>query len=167
MERKAQFSLSLIFLTLFVIWAGVRIYDNIVFNINCQDRLKRAADANTVGLAKQELKAVLDYLQHEGLTSGYTSVLYNSPSEDLGFWYSNLKKSYEELVSLPANVTPLERSNMLMKLRETLLDSGESSVNVTVPKGISVFPNNALFQFWAWITGVPCVVFSVWWLRKN
>jgi len=167
MEGKVQFSFALIFLVLFSVWGGVRIYNSITFDINCGDRLKRAADANTIELAKQELKASLDYMEHEGMTSGYTSVLYNSPSEDIGFWYKNVKSSYDELLSLPDNVTPLERSNMLIKLRETLLDSGKESTKVTLPSGISIFPYNSFFAWWGYVSGILCCVFFIWWLKEN
>lgn len=47
------------------------------------------------------------------------------------------------------NATQLERSNLLMKLRETLLDQGENGkIVVTFPEGISIYPNNiAMFLF--------------------
>ena len=137
----------------FLLWGGVRIYQRIVFDIHCTDRIKRAADANTVDMAKKELQDVLQYLEEKGLTSGYTSVLYNTPDEDVGFWYSNLKASLQNLESIRREAPLLERSNMLIKLRETLLDEGKQS-HVTLPRGISISPNNTLFAAWGWISGV-------------
>lgn len=120
----------------------------ISFDRNCEGRLKRAADANTVDLAKQELRAAIGYLERVGATNGYTSIFYNTPDEDVGFWFGNLKASLAELESLPASATPMERSNLLMKLRETLLDHKEKGTVVTAPEGISVSPaNSAMFSF--------------------
>lgn len=168
MDGKGQFSFGIFFLVILLIWGGVSIYNKAIFNINCGGLLKRAADANTIELAKQEMKLALDYMEQEGMTSGYTSVLYNSPSEDVGFWYKNIKSSYEELVSLPDDVTPLERSNILMKLRETLLDSGgDGATKVTLPRGISIFPHNVLFAWWGWVSSILCCVFFVWCIKKN
>ena len=116
----------------------------ISFDINCGDYLTRAADANTVELAVQELETALNYIEANNLTDGYTSVIYKSPDEDLGFWYTNIKSAYEELKSIPDNATMMEKSNALMKLRETLLDNGEKGEHLTIPPGIAVYPNNAL-----------------------
>ncbi len=118
------------------------------FSINVTDRLKRAADANTVGTAIKELDSVISYLEQNNVTEGYTSVIYETPDEDVGFWYNNLKSSLVELRSLPESSTTLEKSNALMKLRETILDSGKSSDKVTEPDGISRFPSNL-----AWALG--------------
>ncbi len=40
----------------------------------------------------------------------------------------------------------LERTNVLIKLRETLLDTGKGT-KVTVPDGLAIFPNNKLWAF--------------------
>lgn len=125
--------------------ASGRIYTNVVFDINCVDRIKRAADANTVELAKTELEAVVAYLEKTDRTQGYTSVLWKTPSEDVGFWFNNLKTSLEELKALPATASPLEKSNMLLKLRETLIDHNKNGDEVTMPDGVSRFPNNMLW----------------------
>lgn len=116
---------------------------------NCTGYLKRAADANTIEMAKKELKIAIDYIEANNLTNGYTSVLYRTPDDDLGFWYSNIKASYDGLCAIDqSTATELETSNMLMKLRETLLDDGEDGAKLTVPDGTSRYPNNRL---WMWL----------------
>jgi hypothetical protein len=132
----------------FLWWAGARIYCDINFGIDCEGHLKRAADANTIELAKQELAVSLNYLERNGITSGYTSVLYNTPDEDVGFWHKNLNASLGELESVKPDATQLERSNLLLKLRETLLDHGSNGEHVTAPDGISIFPNNVGYAWW-------------------
>ena len=131
-----------------LLWAGLRIYNSIVYDIDCGGHIKRAADANTVQLAMQEMKTVVFYLEEKGMTSGYTSVLYRTPDEDVNFWYQNLKMSLSELEKVTPETTQLERSNLLIKLRETLLDHAQSGVTVTSPSGISIFPNNVAY---AWV----------------
>jgi hypothetical protein len=133
---------------------AVRAYKDVIFERGAEGYLKRAADANSVELARNELDIALKYVEAEGLKNGYTSVFYRTPDEDVGFWYRNLKTSQAELLSIPATATPLEKSNMLMKLRETLLDSGEKSVHVTLPSGVSVFPNNVAYAIWITISGL-------------
>lgn len=122
---------------------SVRIYHGVVFKQNVSGYLKRAADANTVDLAHEELTRAIDYLEANNLTTGYTSILWKTPDEDIEFWYRNLKASQRELEVLNSE-SALERTNVLIKLRETLVDSGEKT-KVTVPDGLSVYPHNALW----------------------
>lgn len=150
-----KFLLALLLCAPFLIWGGVRVKKAIVFKIQCSDHLKRAADANTIELARQEMKVVIDYLEKNGLTEGYTSVLYKSPDEDVGFWYKNLKAAFQELENVKPEATQLERTNVLMKLRETLVDQGES-VQVTEPSGISVYPSNSGYAVWGML-GLLCL----------
>ncbi len=123
-------------------------YMNVDFNQGCGGHLKRAADSNTVTLAKEELNTALKYIEAKHLTSGSTHVLYATPDQDIGFWYRNIKSSYEELGKVAPDTSMLEQTNVLMKLRETLLDHSQAGDSVTVPQNISVFPNNSLFTFW-------------------
>ncbi len=139
---------SVIFSLAFVAWMGARVVNSIVFDRNCEGYLKRAADANTIELAKQNLGVAVKYLENNQLTSGYTSVVYRTPDEDVGFWYENLRASLKELNEVRPDATQLEKSNVLMKLRETLLDEGENGTCVTVPNGMSVFPNNVAYANW-------------------
>ena len=124
---------------------------SIILDINCVDYQKRAADSNTVELAADNLKIALDYIEANGMTSGYTSVVYKSPDEDVAFWYTNIKESYEELISLDESATNVERTNLLMKLRETLLDQKEKGESLTLPNAISCFPNNTLWAILKWL----------------
>lgn len=126
-----------------VVW-GIYIVCAITFNVNCGGHLKRAADSSTIEMAKKELDVAIAYLEKEGLTEGYTSVIYKTPNEDIGFWYSNLKSASEELGAISSSATTLEKSNALMKLRETLLDTVENSETVTKPVGISRYPYNGI-----------------------
>lgn len=130
---------------LFVVFLFFRMVAGVQFDRQCGGHLKRAADANTVELAKQELQFSLDYLEREQMTSGYTSLLYQTPNEDIGFWYGNLKASMAELNQITPESSLLEKSNVLLKLRETLLDGGKNGESLTAPAGIAVYPYNWVF----------------------
>jgi len=132
---------------------GIRISKKVVFEQNVKGYLKRAGDANTIELATTELTRALDYLEANDLTSGYTSILWKTPDEDIDFWYRNLKASQRELQTLNSE-SPLEKTNVLMKLRETLLDVGEST-KVTVPDGLAVYPNN-----WLWAVLISIAILA-------
>jgi hypothetical protein len=121
---------------------------SINFNRNCGGYLKRAADSNSTEMAKGELSKAITYLESRGDTIGYTSIIYKTPDEDIAFWYHNLKSAWSQLNEIGAGTTELEKTNILMKLRETLLDNGgESGDKLTVPQGISKFPHNGLWAF--------------------
>jgi hypothetical protein len=156
MNKKVFFGVLLLLPVL--LWAGLRIYNDVLYDINCGGHLKRAADANTVELAKQELKTAVSYLEARGMTSGYTSILYRTPDEDVGFWFQNLKASLVELEKVTPETTQPERSIILVKLRETLLDQGEKSVSVTAPSGIGIHPHNVAYAWFGWLSLVAAIV---------
>jgi hypothetical protein len=148
----------------FLIWTGIRIYDNVQFNRNCGGHIKRAADANTIELATQEMTTVITYLENNNMTSGYTSVTYTTPSEDVGYWYKNLKSALGELQKVTPDTPQLTRSNVLLKLRETLLDHSSSGETVTAPDGISVFPSNAGLFWFGWFSFVMAIIGVISWI---
>lgn len=121
------------------------------FDKNCSGFIKQAADANTVEIAFERITIAIDYAEHHGLTEGYTSVIYQTEEDNIGFWYKNLKACQEEL-GAALNSSQLEKSNVLMKVRESLTDNGEHGTELTIPLGISRYPNNTLFGIFGWIS---------------
>lgn len=144
---------------------GLRAVRSIQFEQNCGGRLKRAADANTIELAQQELEAAIAYMDENDLNGGYTSILYKTPDEDVSFWNTNLRAALTNLKNVKSETSTLEKSNILLKLRQTLLDhSGDRGEKVTAPAGISVYPYNTrwvgllvVFTFLA-IVGAFCLL---------
>lgn len=129
---------------------------------NCISYLEMAADANSVDIAEKHLTSGIKYLENNNLTNGNTKILVYKPTCDIGLWYENLKSAQTNLQKLNANedLTELEESNALMKLRETLLSSEGS---VTRPEMIAFYPNHVGW-LWAmcliWILwGVACFIF--------
>ncbi|MBP3668524.1 MAG: hypothetical protein J6J26_03005 [Bacteroides sp.] len=123
--------------------------------------MKQAADASSVELAERQLNKAIDYIEKNGLTSGYTSVIYKTEDENIGFWYENLKVCQKELAETRGNST-LENTNVLMKLRESLTDNSEQGTKLTIPAGIYLYPNNALFLVANWISGIVIFAFLIW-----
>ena len=115
-------------------------YKAIKWSINVEGHLKRAADANTIEMAQKELTQVIDYLESVNMTKGDTSIIWSTPDTDIGFWYENLNSSLNELKKVTAETSQLEKTNLLMKLRETLLDHGERGDIVTQPLNIFYYP---------------------------
>lgn len=126
-----------------VVIFGFRISKAIDYKQNVSGYLTRAANANTIELAEQELTKSINYLEANKMMTGYTSVFYETPDEDVDFWYKNLKAAQHELQTLNSS-SALEKTNVLLKLRETIMSSSGKS-SVTAPKGISAFPNNTMW----------------------
>jgi hypothetical protein len=159
-SNPVQGTLMLLSILVLVLVVGFHLVAGIQFKRKYAGHLKRAADANSLTLAERELAVAVAYLDGNGFnTEGgrslgriddHTSILYSSPSEQISYHYDNVTASLAEIRSVIAKgekATPLERSNVLMKLRETLLDDGESGQRVTFPQGLDVYPNNTLLVF--------------------
>lgn len=137
----------------FLGWAGARIYNGIIFDREVGGHLKRAADANSIEIAKKELEVSLKAMEQWKMTEGYTSIIYTTPDEDVGFWYTNIKTCVQQINELPPTATQGEKDLVLLKLRETLLDHGKQGhESITAPDGISAFPYNLAFVVWLWLT---------------
>ena len=127
------------------------IVKSIQFDQRCGGYLKQAADANTPELALQRLDLAIEYIERNNLTDGYTSILWRTEDENIGFWYQNLKACRQELEAC-LDDSQLEKSNVLIKVRESLTDQGEKGVDLTIPDGISRYPNNAIWAILLWIS---------------
>lgn len=138
----------------FVIY-GSAFFKTINMNADCISYFEMAADANSVELAEKHLSTGIKYLEENDLTEGNTKIFVYKPTSDFGLWYENLKSAQSQLQELNAKeeLTELEESNALMKLRETLLNSEGS---VTHPSMISFYPNHVGW-FWA-----LCLIWILW-----
>lgn len=161
MTKKTFLAFAVIFTLLFTAWGSIRIVKSVSFSTNCTQYLKRAADANSVEMAKEELEKAIFYAESKNLTHGRVSIFLNQPVNDIGYWYENMKVSYEELENLPDDSSPLEKTNVLMKLRETLTDSSDGSLVVTMPMGISIYPYNVSYFWWGIISSIGAILFWI------
>ncbi len=130
---------------------------SVKFSQECTGYLKQAADANTVELALERVDLALNYIESHNLTSGYTSVLWRTEDENIEYWYRNIKACREELEN-NIEASSLEKSNVLMKVRETLTDEGEKGTELTVPRGLSRYPYNLLFGI---LQIISCILFFI------
>lgn len=143
----------------FLVWWAAFWFVGFKFDIDCGQHLKRAADANSLETAEQELAAVIAYAEKHGLTEGHTTVLqflWKRPVDDVGFWYQNLKSAHAECQkAIRDGVHQDQKSVILLKLRQTLMDHGpQSGEQVTVPPGIACYPHNAAWCVVGWILGL-------------
>jgi hypothetical protein len=137
----------------------------IQFKQECSGYLKQAADANTAEIALERLNLALDYIERNNLTDGYTSILWRTEDENIGFWYQNVKACKKELQDC-LDGTQLEKSNVLMKVRESLTDNGDKGTVLTIPSGIYLYPSNTLFCILNWLS-VIAILIGVGWIKVN
>ena len=127
------------------------------FDANCGNYLELAGDANSIELAEKHLSKAITYLEDNNMTSGDTRIIIYYPKNDVGLWYENLKIAQTQLQQMinERNTTDLEKSNMLLKLRETLLEEGGSLI---IPYGVSRLENFRT-TFWLnvslWLAWIP------------
>ena len=131
---------------------------SVKFGANCKDYLKLSSDANSVVLAEKHLTTAINYLEENNITSGQAKFFVAYPKNDVSLWYENLKTAQSQLQEMIeiGEYTELEQSNMLMKLRETLLDDGGS---VTLPLAISLNPHGTLLL---WLNSTMWIFWAVW-----
>ena len=130
------------------------------FNQNCTGYLKQAADANTIELAIERLDKAIEYVELKNWTDGYTSVLWKTEDENIGFWYKNLKASRVELEKALYS-SQMEQTNVLMKLRETLTENNENGTYITYPDGLWKYPNNMEFAVFACFIHILFIVMLI------
>ena len=162
MKKTTKTFLALTIISVICIcgWITVRTVKDVSFDKNCIQYIERAANANTVELAKEELKKAISYAESKNLTKGRVSIFLNQPKNDIGYWYKNLKTSYEELENLPSDTSTVEKTNALMNLRETLTDSTADGTIATYPDGISIYPNNKIYFILIIVFSIGTIAFG-------
>lgn len=139
---------SLIMLIVLVITVCLK---EVNFNWGCGDYLSRACNASTPELAAANLDQALAYMQAHDMTSGNTGVIWKQPANDVGYWYRNVLAVRDEVGTLSPSASPLERSNVLMKLRESLSDGGPRGQTLAAPSLIAWWPHNTAIVLWGWV----------------
>lgn len=129
------------------------IVKSIRFDQKCGGYLKQTADAITVELALNRINQALKYIEANNLCDGYTSVLWITEDDNVEYWYNNIKNC-QKVLAESVDGTNTEKSNMLMKVHESLTDNGEYGMEVTLPSGISLYPNNGCFAVLLIISGI-------------
>jgi len=155
-------------------FSGVRIVKNIQYDRDIGGHLKLAADANSTELAERKIKLAIDGMEAWGLCNGggdncFTSVVYRTPDEDVGYWRENIEGTLTDLQAMSdeERADNLIESNTLIKVRETLMDAGESGDKVTDPDGISVYPNNTGYAWWGWLSLIGLGVGALMWMKGD
>ena len=160
--KKKFLTIAIIGIVLLAAVFATTAYKGYIFKKNCSAYLKLAADAPTIERARDFTALALQYIESKNLTKGNTAVFFPTPTTNLELWYGQIKTAYINIVTLieqekinPGSVSQLTKDNVLMKLREVLIDNGDKGVEITVPSNITVYPNQYLFFIWWLIASIP------------
>lgn len=157
-----KLGLGFLSFVIFLVWAGVRIYVGVQYDTRIDDYISQAATSPTPVIAVDKLNMAIAEAERRGLTSGNTGVFLTYPTNDVGFWYKRLVDSRDVLQQLPPHDSPLEISNTMIRIHESLLGQDGQNQSVKAPAGISIYPNNTLFFWWCWLSFLGAFVFFIW-----
>ena len=155
MKKFSLIMLAIVLILIPIIYYGGMIVRSVEFSRDCTSYLSLSANANSVEIAEERLTAAIDYLEENNLTSGDCKFFVsNRPENDIGYWYNNLKSAQTQLREIIINnsATELEKSNVLMKLRETLLDDD----HIVTPTRLWIYPNQTL------IISIAIIIWAIW-----
>ena len=116
------------------------------FDKNCTEYLEKATEVNSVDLAKENLKEALSHV----------SILEKEEANnnEISYWYKNLKSSYEELESLPNDLSSLEEHLVLARLG--------SEIDTNVPEEVKLYPyGNFSYLLCAITFGIGAIIFWI------
>lgn len=137
----------------FMTWAATVIVLSIQFDQKCSGHILNACNATTVELASSELRTALDYLEEKELITGYTSILYKTEKDNIGFFYNNVKNCYEYVETLKEqNIEPFNQALQLQSIKDKLVaelghKNGKAEF-IRKPQGISRYPHNLAYCIW-------------------
>lgn len=157
-----KFLLTIVCALAFIGWAITRVVFGVAFDTGCDDYISQAASSPDPAIAASRLDAAISYAESHNLTSGNTGIFITYPTNDIGFWYKRMVDSRAILRALPPTDTPLEISNTMMRVRETLVEGGKNGDSTVAPGDISIYPSNAAFFWWGWLSILGTILFGIW-----
>lgn len=148
-----QFITFVLTIVMAIMVYGGAIINSSTFDVNCINYFELAANANSAELAEKYLTKGIEYLEKENLTQGNTNFIFKYPTNDINIWYENLKSAQAQLQELKErkDLTELEETNSLMKLRETLVNEDGAIIH---PRMISFYPYHILMEILMWSIGI-------------
>lgn len=136
---------------------------------NVSYRLQSIAGAPTLLEARHHIDALHAYVTKKRWTSGSTSLIWASKTNDVGLWYERLEKLKEVALK---DVKGLSEEEHLLLLRALTLAPEDtqlpSSFNVWIPERLHLHPHGTFF-FWALMIQIltaSCGILLIWDAKK-
>lgn len=112
----------------------------------------KAEDAKT---AKKQFRRAMVWIEENGAKEGFTSVSYQSPTDNVNDWYENVANVDDEMDRLVITKdTPQPWRQSMVHHRLVLVDGDGKVTSVQTPRGLYLHPNN---RFFGWSTAVALV----------
>lgn len=118
----------------FLAWAGTRIVAGIQYDTQLGGFISQATTSPSPTIAAAKLDVAIAEIERRGWTKGNTGILFTYPTNDVGFWYQRLVDSRSILKALPSNDSPLEVSNTMMRVHESLTGTDINPVVLFWPR---------------------------------
>lgn len=131
----------------FFSWAITRIIKKEIFDNNFTYHINQSMSGTDPSKSYEEFVSALLYLQSHNLTSGYTTIVIRSPSEDISIFYDGIFKKFQysqKLASLP----PEE----IKQYQEYVVNKNLATTQIKEPEGISIYPYNGIYFVWMLIS---------------
>ena len=135
----------------FTALACIPIVKGIVFNRDCGAYLERASQAPTPDIARVSLDKALAYLNENHMTEGNTYIIIPSPNDTLEWLYSRVSQARKVLDEITVKSTPLEVSNVMIRMKDSISEQGESGEHVILPVHVALWPYQL---FWIVVSSV-------------
>jgi len=126
----AAFALALLAITG---WAGTKFHLANLFDAECASYVRSAAKATDRAVADKHFMHAVDWLKANGMTEGFTSVLYNGPEEDVSEWFAKLNSVADSRLALQK----IDATRCLVMAGNPSLPGGLSSVNTPLPNDLA------------------------------
>lgn len=187
-QLRASITTALVFLTALVGLLGVKGYAASKFDNECSAYVEAAYRSNDIGQASKYLEQARKYLKDNGMTSGYTGVLYQNPKDNVDEWYDRLSSltsrvtaakiardsgnatAIASLTNLPGSVLNIDVPFWQKAMKDAgLIREGFKPTDEPVfvaPACISTHPYNSVLT----IVGIGiglCVLVSTVWVTRS
>lgn len=170
MKRKSVannllFVVFVISLLLFVIWGGSRFVNSTIFNNNVLKPLVEVATTDDFNKSKNLLDGVVSYLEDQGKTEGIVSIVFRNPTNDMGIFYQNLKRS-QAIMSTVSKDSSKDEIRNVMDIVKVHLGFGYYLLffpRVNCPMGMDIYPYNLAYAIWVFLS-VVCLFCSAYFL---
>lgn len=161
--KKGTLALSLviIFGISLLSWMGVRTYKWLTFYNEVGCYVENMYAAPTLEEVSQNLQIAITAIEENGLTQGTVSIfpaIRRNEKRNMGTWYQNLKKS--QAVLEQAKQMNLADQSAILDDQRTCIMQAEKVFRYT--QGISIYPYNGIFFWWATISFIGLVVSIIW-----
>lgn len=156
------------FVVLFAISLGSVIacgFTYAILAVNCRagitDSLREAAQSQTPEDAILHLNSVIEYMEENELTYGYTSIVTPDETENLETWYKKVVSVRDQIDNMPDSISIYEKAAFVSFVMGNIVSCRQCNFYSRAPEGISVYPYNKLLSRIFLFSTIICFVSAI------